>query len=59
MCLVLENQFIPPTINYEHKDEYCDLNYVPNKGIKADINSILTDASGFSGIHSALILGKL
>lgn len=58
-CLVLENQFITPTINYKHVDKDCDLNYVPNQGFKAEVKNVLTDASGFSGIHSALILGKM
>jgi len=58
-CFVLETQIIPPTINYENRDEYCDLNYVPNNSIKSNVKYVLTDASGFSGIHSALILGKI
>ena len=58
-CFVLETQIIHPTINYENRDEYCDLNYVPNNSIKSNVKYVLTDASGFSGIHSALILGKI
>ncbi len=49
---------IHPTINYENPDSRCDLNYVPNKSIKKDdLKLILKDASGFSGIHSALVFG--
>lgn len=49
---------IHPTINYEYPDSRCDLNYVPNKSIKKDnLKLILKDASGFSGIHSSLVLG--
>jgi 3-oxoacyl-(acyl-carrier-protein) synthase len=56
--LSLVNKQIHPTINYEYPDSRCDLNYVPNKSIKKDnLNLILKDASGFSGIHSALVLG--
>lgn len=49
---------IHPTINYEYPDSKCDLNYVPNTSIrKEDLKLILKDASGFSGIHSALAIG--
>ena len=29
--LALHNDIVPPTINYQHPDPECDLNYVPNK----------------------------
>lgn len=57
-CLAIEDNFIPPTINYNEKDELCDLDYVPNEGRKKELNVVLTNASGFSGIHSAMILKK-
>lgn len=54
----LVNKEIHPTINYEYPDSRCDLNYVPNQSVKPkNLNLILKDASGFSGIHSALVLG--
>lgn len=54
----LVHKEIHPTINYEHPDSKCDLNYVPNKSIKKDnLKLILKDASGFSGIHSSLVIG--
>lgn len=55
----LVNKEIHPTINYEYPDSRCDLNYVPNHSIRPErLNLILKDASGFSGIHSALVLGS-
>lgn len=57
-CLAIENSFVPPTINYRYKDEQCDLNYVPNKGFSKKLNAVLTDASGFSGLHAAMVLSK-
>lgn len=56
--LALENNFIPPTINYEYEDPECNLNYVPNKGYKANINVILIDAFGFGGKNSALVIRR-
>lgn len=58
-CLALENNFIPPTINYREKDDECDLDLVPNEGRNKDMNVVLTNASGFSGLHAAMILRKI
>lgn len=49
---------IHPTINYEFKDEKCDLDYVPNQYRKKEVNAALVTASGFGGIHSAAIFKK-
>ncbi|WP_437895476.1 beta-ketoacyl-[acyl-carrier-protein] synthase family protein [Sorangium sp. So ce124] len=53
--LSIRNSEIFPTINYESKDSSCDLNYVPNEGIRRKVDVVLKAASGFSGIHSALV----
>jgi beta-ketoacyl-acyl-carrier-protein synthase II len=57
-CLTIENSFIPPTINYRVKDDLCDLDYVPNEGRYREVNVALTNASGFSGLHAAMVLRK-
>jgi len=49
---------LPPTINYETPDPECDLNYVPNKAMKKDINAAITDAFGFGGHNSVLVIKK-
>lgn len=55
--LAFQRGFIHPTINYQTRDPECDLDYVPNRGRPFDGKVILTDASGFAGLHaSALIL---
>jgi 3-oxoacyl-(acyl-carrier-protein) synthase len=53
--LCMQNNIVHPTINYEFHDDRCDLNYVPNFAIEKDIDVAMKVASGFSGIHSALI----
>ncbi|MCY1035379.1 beta-ketoacyl-[acyl-carrier-protein] synthase family protein [Corallococcus sp. BB11-1] len=53
--LALHTGTLPPTINYETPDPACDLNYVPNTSVARKIDVVLKEASGFSGIHSALI----
>jgi len=54
--LAINNSFIPPTINYEHPDPECDLNYVPNQAIKKEIRTVMTNSSGFGGHNASLIL---
>jgi len=56
--LTIERQFIPPTINYEFKDPECDLDYVPNKGRKAIVSTVLSNSYGFGGKNSAIIIRK-
>lgn len=58
-CLLALNEgYIPPTANLDEPDPSCDLNYVPGQALKRDLYHILTNASGFSGIHSAMILAR-
>lgn len=57
-ALTLEHQRIPPTINQEHPDPRCDLDYVPNLARQATVNVALTHSSGFGGVNSALILAR-
>lgn len=57
-ALALEKGFIPPTINYKIKDEECDLNIVPNKLIKKDINIAMSNSLGFGGHNGVIILKK-
>ena len=56
--LTIKYQFIPPTINYEFPDPDCDLDYVPNKGRKALVKTILTNSFSFGGKNSVLIIKK-
>jgi len=54
--LVLEHQIIPPTINQEHPDPLCDLDYVPNVARPAIVKVALTHSSGFGGVNTCLVL---
>jgi 3-oxoacyl-[acyl-carrier-protein] synthase II len=56
--LALRDDVIPPTINQEHPDPACDLDYVPNAARKQRINVALSNAFGFGGHNTALIVRR-
>jgi len=57
--LTIRDGIIPPTINYEFKDDECDLNYVPNTAIKKDnIKVVISNNSGFGGHNTAIVFKK-
>lgn len=55
--LALKHNFIPPTLNYQVKDEECDLNIVPNIGVNKDLHYVMSNSLGFGG-HNASIIFK-
>jgi 3-oxoacyl-(acyl-carrier-protein) synthase len=57
-ALIFKHNFLPPTINQEVPDPLCDLDYIPNTGRKEKVDYILKTSSGFSGLHSSLILKR-
>jgi len=56
--LALLDQILPPTINYEHPDPSCDLDYVPNHARKADVEYALSNSFGFGGTNAALLFKR-
>ena len=54
----MQEGFFPPTINLEEPDPECDLDYVPNKGIKGEINTVMSNSLGFGGHNAILIFRK-
>ena len=55
---VLEENVIPPTINYEKPDRRCGLDYVPNEARKAKVKRVLIDSFSPTGGNSVLAIGK-
>jgi 3-oxoacyl-[acyl-carrier-protein] synthase II len=56
--LAIYTSEVPPTINYEFPDPDCDLNYVPNKALKKEVNVALSNAFGFGGHNVSLLFKK-
>ncbi len=54
----LEDGVVPPTINYEHPDPECDLDYVPNEARKMDIHTAMSNSFGFGGTNGVLIFKR-
>ncbi len=52
--LAIQRGMIPPTINYEHPDPQCDLDYIPNKPREAAIRVALNNSFGFGGTNTTL-----
>jgi 3-oxoacyl-[acyl-carrier-protein] synthase II len=57
-ALCIKNQIMTPTINYEHPDPDCDLDYVPNRARPAEVVYGLSNSFGFGGTNGALLLKK-
>ena len=55
----IQEQLVPPTINYQEKDEECDLDIVPNEPRKAELNIVMSNSLGFGGHNSSIVLRKL
>ena len=57
-ALAIQRGTIPPTINLEHPDEECDLDYVPHTARRAELTYAMTNSFGFGGTNASLILKK-
>jgi 3-oxoacyl-[acyl-carrier-protein] synthase II len=57
--VAIEHGKIPPTINLDHPDPECDLDYVPETGRAADIEHAVCNCVGFGSKNSALVVRRL
>jgi len=60
MCvLAIHEGVLPPTINYEHPDPACDLDYVPNEAREAKVDVALSNAMGLGGHNGCVLIGRV
>lgn len=57
-ALAIENDMLPPTINYETPDDGMDLDYVPNKARAKKVRAAISNSFGFGGHNGCLVLKK-
>ena len=57
-ALALEREWLPPTVNLEHPDDACDLDYIPEAGRSARVDYVLSNSFGFGGINAALLFKR-
>ncbi len=56
--LALHEGILPPTINLDHPDPLCDLDYIPHHARKKEVNVALSNAFGFGGVNATLVFKK-
>src|SRR5919199_118601 len=60
MCvLAIRDGVLPPTINYEHPDPECDLDYVPNEARRVQVDVALSNAMGLGGHNGCVLFRRL
>ena len=57
-CLSLKHQILHPTINQTTPDPECDLDYIPNKARKTEVNVCLSNSLGFGGHNTTIIVKR-
>ncbi len=56
--MTIQTGIIPPTINLHHPDPECDLDYVPNKARRAQVDVAISNSMGFGGHNTCLIFQR-
>lgn len=57
-ALTIERGWIHPTINLDHPDPECDLNYTPRVAVKASVTRSLNNSFGFGGQNASIVLER-
>jgi 3-oxoacyl-[acyl-carrier-protein] synthase II len=57
-ALVIRDNVLPPTINYEFPDPDCDLDYVPNEARRHQVDVVMSNSFGLGGQNASLVLRR-
>ncbi len=57
-CLIVKENIIPPTINFESPDPLCDIDCVPNRAKINKVHIALNNGFAFGGNNSCLVVKK-
>lgn len=58
-CLTIQRGIVPPTINLDHPDPECDLDYVPNTSRRQEIRTVLSNSFGFGSNNVSLVFRRV
>lgn len=59
VCLLaMRDGILPPTINLDHRDPECDLDYIPNASRERKVDVVLSNSFGFGGQNTTLVLRR-
>jgi 3-oxoacyl-[acyl-carrier-protein] synthase II len=54
----MKDGIVPPTINLEHPDPDCDLDYVPHEARRAELTVTMSNSFGFGGHNATLVFRR-
>lgn len=57
-CLAVKHGEIPPTINFQNSDPFCDIDCIPNKSRKSKVGIALNNSQAFGGNNAAIVFQK-
>lgn len=57
-AMAIATNVLPPTINLDHSDEGCDLDYIPNVAREARVDHVMSNSFGFGGHNASLLIGR-
>ena len=57
--LAIHRNLLPPTINLDHPDPECDLDYIPWKARPASVTVALSNSFGFGGVNACLLFKRI